>query len=202
MVTAENPEFGNFYAFTGREWDRELGLYYYRARYYDPMEGRFVSRDPIGFAGGDVNLYGYVGNNPINLRDPSGNIVGVDDAIIIGGGILVAGVISQHPAVQDSLADGTEALGDAAKSLIDSMSWRDDVDYGNWGWAQDNIGPLETTPGDPEEQRCQEVREECYEECVASEIGCGGSKYDQGSSFRRCLSECLEVIVAIDLIHK
>ena len=72
MVTAENPEFGNFYAFTGREWDRELGLYYYRARYYDPMEGRFISRDPIGFAGGDVNTYGYVGNNPINYTDPLG----------------------------------------------------------------------------------------------------------------------------------
>lgn len=36
------------------------------------MEGRFISRDPIGFAGGDVNLYGYVQNNPTNLKDPSG----------------------------------------------------------------------------------------------------------------------------------
>ena len=43
-----------------------------RARYYDPMEGRFVSRDPISFVGGDVNLYGYVQNNPINLTDPTG----------------------------------------------------------------------------------------------------------------------------------
>jgi type VI secretion system secreted protein VgrG len=60
------------YTFTGREWDKETGLYYYRARYYDPMEGRFISKDPIGFDGGDVNLYGYVGNNPENLTDPSG----------------------------------------------------------------------------------------------------------------------------------
>lgn len=57
---------------TGREWDKETGLYYYRARYYDPMEGRFISKDPIGFDGGDVNLYGYVQNNPINWVDPSG----------------------------------------------------------------------------------------------------------------------------------
>ena len=62
------------YAFTGREWDGESGLYYYRARYYDPMMGRFLSEDPIGFGGGDANLYRYVGNNPINLRDPSGQI--------------------------------------------------------------------------------------------------------------------------------
>ena len=37
---------------TGREFDKETGLYYYRARYYDPMEGRFISKDPIGFKGG------------------------------------------------------------------------------------------------------------------------------------------------------
>jgi RHS repeat-associated protein len=59
------------YAFTGREWDPETGLYYYRARYYDPKVGRFISEDPIGFAGG-LNFYGYVGSNPINYRDPFG----------------------------------------------------------------------------------------------------------------------------------
>jgi RHS repeat-associated protein len=74
MVSASDPEFANPYAYTGREWDREIGLYYYRARFYDPMEGRFISRDPIGFAGGDVNVYRYVQNNPINFIDPSGNI--------------------------------------------------------------------------------------------------------------------------------
>ncbi|GFE56722.1 RHS repeat-associated core domain-containing protein [Geobacter sp. AOG1] len=64
--------FRNSYTYTGREWDKETGLYYYRARYYDPMEGRLISKDPISFAGGDVNLYGYVQNNPINYIDPTG----------------------------------------------------------------------------------------------------------------------------------
>lgn len=50
-------------------WDKEAGLYYW---YYDPMEGRFISKDPIGFAGGDVNLYGYVQNNPVSRIDPLG----------------------------------------------------------------------------------------------------------------------------------
>ncbi len=59
-------------AFTGREWDPEIGLYYYRARYYDPKAGRFLSEDPIGFAGGDVNLYSYVWNNPTLFADPFG----------------------------------------------------------------------------------------------------------------------------------
>jgi RHS repeat-associated protein len=72
IVTISAPSFLQPYSYTGREWDKETGLYFYRARYYDPMVGRFISKDPIGFAGGDVNLYGYVQNNPINWIDPFG----------------------------------------------------------------------------------------------------------------------------------
>jgi RHS repeat-associated protein len=58
------------FAFTSREFDSESGLYFYRGRYYDPKAGRFINRDPIGFAGGDVNLFRYVQNNPVNNIDP------------------------------------------------------------------------------------------------------------------------------------
>ena len=60
------------FTYTGRELDAESDLYYYRARYYEPESGRFLSEDPIGFAGGDQNLYGYVLNNPLNFVDPFG----------------------------------------------------------------------------------------------------------------------------------
>ena len=60
------------YGFTGRELDPETGYYYYRARYYDPYSARFLTKDPIGLAGGLTNLYSYVGNNPVNLVDPTG----------------------------------------------------------------------------------------------------------------------------------
>ena len=60
------------YAFTGREWDPETGLYYYKARYYDPKLGRFISEGPIGFDGGDINLHVYVWRNPTNFVDPEG----------------------------------------------------------------------------------------------------------------------------------
>ena len=49
----------------------QTGLYFYRARYYDPTTGRFVSEDPIRFNAG-VNFYSYVHNNPLGFRDPSG----------------------------------------------------------------------------------------------------------------------------------
>ena len=62
----------NSYSYTGRELDAETGLYYYRARYYDPAIGRFLQEDPIGFNGGDLNLYAYVASNAPNERDPRG----------------------------------------------------------------------------------------------------------------------------------
>jgi RHS repeat-associated protein len=60
----------NPFQYTGRENDG-TGLYYYRARYYSPAMGRFISSDPIGLAGG-INTYGYVDGNPIGGLDPLG----------------------------------------------------------------------------------------------------------------------------------
>jgi RHS repeat-associated protein len=77
---------GNSYQFTGRENDG-TGLYFYRARYYSPTFQRFIAQDPIGFRGGDRNLYGYVSNGPTNFRDARGTIQGWDDAIEIGVGV-------------------------------------------------------------------------------------------------------------------
>jgi RHS repeat-associated protein len=59
------------YSFTGREWDPETGLYYYRARYYDAELGRFLSEDPTGLQGG-IDFYAYAHSDPINFVDPTG----------------------------------------------------------------------------------------------------------------------------------
>ena len=58
--------------YTARYWDPDAELYYYRARWYDPAIGRFISEDPLGFDAGDVNVQRYVGNNTPNSIDPSG----------------------------------------------------------------------------------------------------------------------------------
>jgi len=79
---------GFFYV--GQEYDASTGLQYSRARYYDPVSSEFISQDPLGFAGGDTNLYRRAGNSPANATDPSGLAWGWA-AAGIGAGVSVAG---------------------------------------------------------------------------------------------------------------
>jgi RHS repeat-associated protein len=109
--------FVNSYTYTGREWDKETGLYFYRARYYDPMEGRFISKDPVSFAGGDVNLYAYVNSNTINNTDPmglfmtNGDIAPPDRNTVVCDG--KGGVMVQTGGTGD--ATQTRCFGDCVK---------------------------------------------------------------------------------------
>ncbi|WP_353928958.1 Ig-like domain-containing protein [Okeanomitos corallinicola TIOX110] len=123
VISESNSAIDTRYLFTGREFDQEIGLYYYRARYYDANTGRFLSEDPIGFAGGDVNLYRYVFNSPVNLNDPSGEtavaapvifIPGVGQVILIGvviiGGAIIISEILDNTNVDSPADTATDAV--------------------------------------------------------------------------------------------
>ena len=70
-VAVEDANHTNPYMFAGRRFDIEIGLYYNRARYYNPYTGRFLQADPIGYEAG-MNMYAYCNNSPVGLTDPSG----------------------------------------------------------------------------------------------------------------------------------
>jgi RHS repeat-associated protein len=71
-----NPGFQPF-GFAGGLYDPDTKLVRFGARDYDPETGRWTAKDPIGFAGGDADSYGYVINDPLNVIDPSGRFVAV-----------------------------------------------------------------------------------------------------------------------------
>jgi RHS repeat-associated protein len=75
-LTASAGSLANPFQYTGRDFDSEAGLRYYRARYYDGQLGRFMNQDPSGFEGG-INFYAYVTNNPVRFVDPLGMQQGV-----------------------------------------------------------------------------------------------------------------------------
>jgi len=117
------------YGFTGRERDGFTGMIHYRARHYDPRLGRFISEDPIGFAGGDINLYGYVRNNPLMFKDPDGKLA---LPILIVGGAVVA-ELTLHYALME-YADrirfsDPDAFGRKRHCWVNCMSTR--IHFGN-----------------------------------------------------------------------
>jgi RHS repeat-associated protein len=103
------------FRYTGREWDDVTGLYFYRARYYSPEIGRFITEDPIGLGAGDVNFYAYVGNDPVNRTDPSGLLsadyhfaITKQAAMALGYPPSVAAAMAQAVVKMDS---GTQGMG-------------------------------------------------------------------------------------------
>jgi len=90
-VSTTSDPFSGYGGQWGYVTDWETGLQLCGHRYYDAASGRWINRDPIGYDGG-INLYGYVGNNPINSIDPRGTFIWI---IAIGIGLFL---ISELPA--------------------------------------------------------------------------------------------------------
>ena len=92
------PSAGKAHAFTGRRWFKHAGLWYFRARLQHPRFGRFLQRDPIGYADG-LNLYAYTADNPLSYVDPGGTAARrtfLDWMTELPGPLDVSGVLSRN----------------------------------------------------------------------------------------------------------
>lgn len=116
---------GNTRLFTGREYDAEIGIHYYRTRHYNSNTGRFLQRDPLGYVDG-MNLYAYVGNNSINWVDPYGLTwqsfgISVVKGAVVGaiGAVVVVGVASISTVAAGAIVVyGVYSLGKAGYEII------------------------------------------------------------------------------------
>ncbi len=102
----------SLFGYTGRDWDSDTQLQNNRARWYDPKLGRWLSQDPISFAGGDANLYRYAGNGPTGASDPIGLV------IIWVDGIKTTKKNTHAESVAKALRDYSTANGFAEQAFL------------------------------------------------------------------------------------
>ena len=132
-AASDNP-----YQFTGRQNDGN-GLYYYRARYYNPAIGRFISEDPIGLRGGG-NLYGYAAQSPVRFRDSRGKktVVVINNNV---GDDPISPYTGMHAGlyIGDGSEDGNQTIYDPGGSYTADGHYAGSDDQ--FSGQEANIGP-------------------------------------------------------------
>jgi RHS repeat-associated protein len=186
-LTASTGTLKNPFQYTGREYDSETGLTYYRARYYDPFIGRFINEDPAELRGGQNNFYAYVWNSPLGFKDPNGK----------------QGVPGVGIAIDISIWLGTHLVPGGFRY------------YGNWGgpgWTGGQTVPYEDlspqqqaklAPPIDDQDACYEEHDLCYSRarvrnhCTAKDRPTPNQARAERDETRACeftLQQCLHVV--------
>lgn len=149
IISDSAPSFEIPFGFAGGLHDRDTGLVRFGYRDYDPETGRWTAKDPIGFAGGDKDLYGYCLNDPVNFTDPlglsigsfvgnfvKGAAVGAVTAVAIGAVAVGAAAVGVPVAV----VTGTLGLAAIGGAMIGGAQIGTDIRDGNWDGLSYDIG--------------------------------------------------------------
>jgi RHS repeat-associated protein len=166
-LTASTGSLVNPFRYTARESDTETGLYYYRARYYDPSSGRLTSEDPVTFKGG-INFYRYVKNNPVNFVDP----LGLNPA----APAIPWPWVLPYPIVAPWVRPIAGAIGLLLGQLAFPDAFARDEDIKDPKYCN------------REKDRCKKVKAACIETCSESSL----PTRDYGWKFQNCLNRCME----------
>ena len=117
IISDTNPDFKVPFGFAGGLYDSDTKLVHFGYREYDPAIGRWISKDPLLFGGGDSNLYGYVLQDPVNLVDPTGEYWQVVLALL--GGLLI----------YDTVSDWYDYLSKSYKNIQENKEIKTVEDY-------------------------------------------------------------------------
>jgi RHS repeat-associated protein len=123
IVTETNASNGDRFKFAGMEYNSSTGQYYDRARAYNSAAGRFMNPDPIGFQGGDANLYRYVGNGPTDATDPTGLL----PPIVISPNDFITAPNTLNYKTKPGIGEFVQIMNSPLLQLMMSETWRDYV---------------------------------------------------------------------------
>jgi len=151
ILSDSDPAFAVPFGFAGGLHDRDTELVRFGYRDYDPETGRWTAKDPIGFAGGDTDLYGYVLNDPINFTDTNGlSFQSAAQSFVEGavrgavGAAVVSGVAVGAVSVGVPVAAATAALGAVAavSAIAIGIDTGVAIRDGNWDQIASIAGSL------------------------------------------------------------
>ncbi|MBK9694522.1 MAG: hypothetical protein IPO76_03890 [Elusimicrobia bacterium] len=137
-ITNDTSPGFQIFGYAGGLYDQDTKLTRYGARDYDAHTGRWTAKDPIGFNGGDTNIYGYCTNDPLNKVDIDGRIVAAVDAALLTLMAALLFAVATNPSFRDSIGQVIAGLS----GMLNGISLGSDNNGGDEKSTEPKVCPL------------------------------------------------------------